>query len=76
MIPNYQGVRHILSGKNTEEVSLNAGEFHLFKKEKAMHRSDFTQFVNFIQFQQTFYWHLPYAGIVQNAAEETERCVE
>lgn len=53
MIPNYQGVRHILSGKNIEEVSLNVGEFSALQ-EKAIWRRDFTQLVNFIQFRQTF----------------------
>lgn len=32
VIHNYQGVRHILSGKNTEEVYLNASVFQLFKR--------------------------------------------
>lgn len=35
VIPNYQGVRHILSGKNTEEFYLNAGKVHLFKSKSS-----------------------------------------
>lgn len=30
-IPNYQGVRHTLPGKNTEEVYLHASDFQFFK---------------------------------------------
>lgn len=30
-IPNNQGVRHTLSGKNTEGVYLNASDFQFFK---------------------------------------------